>query len=238
MASVQKLKPTTYLGPHPTFMRKPMTRTLRWQPWVALAILLGAAVLLSACAKPRVLVPPRLELAERQPVGLVTFTIENARGALQDVATQRFLQEIFNGQPGVEVLELGEAEPLLAAAGETELNAEVARMLGEEHGIPAVFVGHLRVGDVTPRGQLRGLRLPSLEATVQVDLTVRLLSTSSGATVWSATNRAEERVGHLAILGGQVDFSAENPNEAYGRLVEVLVYDLTRDLRPHWVRGR
>ena len=236
MIAAEKLKPTVLRDSMPEIAHPHVTHR-RW-PLVAAAAAILLTFLLAGCAGHRVLVPPHLDLTERQPVGLVTFTIENARGSLHEVATQRFLQEIFAGQPGVEVLELGDAERLLADVGETELNARVARAIGEEHGIPAVFVGHIRVGDVQPRGELRGLRLPRLEATVQVDLTVRLLSTSTGATIWSATNRAEERVGHLAIFDGEVDFSAENPNEAYGRLVEVLVYDLTRDLRPTWARAR
>lgn len=234
MTATQRLRPTVYLRPG----RVPHPRRARgWGVAAALAAAAAVTLLLGGCARHRVLVPPRVDLMERQPVGLVTFTIENARGALNEVATERFIQEIFRAQPGVEVLELGDADRILADVGEEELNARAARAIGEEHGLPAVFVGHIRVGDVQPRGELRGLRLPRLEATVRVDLTVRLLSTSSGATIWSATNRAEERVGHLAISDGQVDFSAENPAEAYGRLVEVLVYDLTRDLRPTWVRG-
>jgi hypothetical protein len=38
------------------------------------------------------------------------------------------------------------------------------------------------------------------------------------------------------LNGGIPDFGARDPNEAYGELVDVLVRDVTRDMRATWVR--
>jgi hypothetical protein len=201
-----------------------------------LAGLLGIAFLVGGCASKRVLVAPSLDLAPYGRVGLVTFTIENAKGNLNALATERFMAEVFAGQQGVEVLELGEAEAVLAEVGERELNGRTAQRIGDAWDVPAVFVGHLTVSDVKPRGVIAGLSVPRMEASVTVDLSVRLLSTESGATIWSSRGRASETVGELGLAGGDLFFSAEDPNEAYGRLVDVLVYEVTRDLRPTWVK--
>jgi hypothetical protein len=182
------------------------------------------------------MVPPRLDLAPYQQVGLVLFTIENAKGSFHELATERFAQTILESQQGVEVLELGEAERLLDRIGEDRLDAFAARRIGDEFGVPAVFVGHMKVSDVKPRGAILDLRFPRVEASVNVEVTVRLLSTESGATVWTKAGRATETVGELGIAGGEVYFGAENPDEAYGRLVDHLMWELTHDLRPTWVR--
>jgi hypothetical protein len=170
-------------------------------------------------------------------VGLVGFTIENAKGSLDELATDRFAQAILDGQERVEVLELGDPERVLEETGESELGARAARAIGNEHGLPAVFMGHLKVSDVKPRGVLAGLRLPRVEASVNVEVTVRLLSTESGATIWRKTGRATETVGEIGLLDGEPYFAAENPDDAYGRLVEILIYEVTHDLRPQWVKG-
>src|SRR5206468_614517 len=57
-----------------------------------------------------------------------------------------------------------------------------------------------------------------------------------------ATRRFEEyllaaqKVGQLAIVDGVPEFAAQNPNDAYGHLINRLVYDVTYDLRSTWVK--
>jgi hypothetical protein len=201
---------------------------------VSILALLAA---LSGCSSKYVWVAPRLDLQPHSPVGLVTFTIENAQGALHTVATQRFAEAAFAGQEGIEILELGDAESVLAAVGEPELGPRAAQRIGAEYEVPAVFVGHLVVSDVTPRGVLPPFGGPHVEATVSVELTVRLLSTRTGGTLWSRSAKATERVGEVGLVGGRPYFGAEDPDEAYGRLVEHLVAVVTDDLRPRRVKA-
>jgi hypothetical protein len=186
------------------------------------------AILLTACGgRPRVLLPPRLDLAPRAPIGLVTFTIENAQGSLHELATQRFAEHVLDGQPGTELLELGERRERVDAAA--------ARRLGEEHGLRSVFVGHVVVSDVRPRVSLSGGLRAAAEASVT--MSVRLLSTESGGTVWTQSATTRETIAALSLEGGRVVFGADDPAAAYGELVNRLVYRLTADFRPTWQRG-
>lgn len=198
-------------------------------------LLLVLAFVLIGCASNKVLVPPRLDLTQYGRVGLVAFTIENAKGDLNGLAAERFLSEVLAAQPGIEVLELGEAAALLAEAGEPALGPRAIQRIGDAYRVPAIVVGHLKVSDVKPRGMLSGISLPRVEATVTVDLTVRLYSTESGGTLWSRRAQVTDVVGQVGFVGGDVYFSAEDPGEAYGRLVDGLVLTVTDDLRPHWV---
>lgn len=200
------------------------------------AILLCSLVAGMACAGKRVQVPPRLDLARYETVGLVGFTLEGAEGTLNAYATDQFASEIFLAQDGVRLLELGEAGEVLDRVGHVDFTPDAVQALGVEYRTPVVFLGHLVVSDVTPRGELLGLRVPRIEATVDAQLTVRLLSTETGATVWRASGQAREQVGEVGLSGGVPYFSAEHPDEAYAELVNRLIVAVTRDLRPTWRR--
>ncbi len=182
------------------------------------------------CGGTRVQVAPRLDLVPFEQLALVTFTIENAKGSLNQVATDRFAVEMLGAQSGYELLELGEQQHLLDATGASRYGPAEARMIGEEQGVPAVFVGHMIVSNVKPSASISGI--PRVGMEVSVELTVRLLSTGSGGTVWSASSRSTAVVGEVAFDGGIPSFGARDPADAYGELVDVLVWDVTRDMRP------
>jgi hypothetical protein len=182
----------------------------------------------------QVMVPPRIDLMHYEQVGIVTFTIENAKGSIDKLATQRFVQEISNAQTGILILELGEQETVLETVNQKTLNAEAATAIGEHFKVPAVFVGHIVVSDVKPKVSLH--IFPSVEAEVSVSLTIRLLSTETGATLWSNSAREKETVAGISLIGDMPYFQAEDPGEAYGKLVEKLIYQLTQDFRPTFKR--
>jgi hypothetical protein len=183
----------------------------------------------------RVLVPPRLDLRQYGRVGLVVFTIEKAKGDLDQLATTQFSEAVLAAQPGIEVLELGSGEPVRRRLGETEMGAATAQELGAKRRAPVVFIGHLKVSNVTPSGGLRSLSLPHLEANVSAELTVALYATETGGTLWRSSGVASRKIGGLAIVGGEPYFSAKDPNKAYAGLVYDLVDYVTRDLRATWV---
>lgn len=185
---------------------------------------------------PAVQVPPRLNLAPYGRFGLVTFTVENAKGSLHQYATEQFAEAMLAAQPGTEVLELGPADTLLKRVGEKEVGIETAQELGRQRDIGAVFAGHLKVTNPQAGGGIASLVTPHLEATVKVELSVWLLSTRSGATLWRSSAWATERVGHVALVDGQLDFAARDPKAAYGRLVNTLINLVTEDMRPTWQR--
>ena len=51
-----------------------------------------------------------------------------------------------------------------------------------------------------------------------------------------AGSEASERVGQVAVVGGQPSFSAKDPNAAYGRLVDRLIAAVSQDLYPTYER--
>src|SRR6266581_906251 len=189
---------------------QPLRRTMGMRSGGLSAVLV--LLVASACGGGRrsVLLPPRLDLQPYGRLGLVTFTVENAKGSLHEFATERFAEDMLAAQPGTEVLELGAQDSLLRRVGEKELGIAAAQELGKQREVGAVFAGHLKVTNPQGTGGLAGLVTPHLEAT--------------------------ERVGHVALIGGQLDFSAKDPKEAYGPLVNTLIRLVTEDMRSTWTR--
>jgi hypothetical protein len=150
------------------------------------------------------------------------------------ITTQRFSEAVLDAQPGVEMLEVGSADSVRRRVGETTYGAATARALGKAYDVPVVFVGHLKMSNVTPQGSLSGILGGHVEATVSAELSVALIATTSGGTLWRSSGVATRKIGGLSLVGGEPYVSAKDPNKAYSALVFDLVDYVTRDLRPTW----
>jgi hypothetical protein len=200
---------------------------------IALTLIVAAGV---ACAAKRVLVPARMDLHPYGRIGLVSFTVENAKGNLHQFATERFAENVLSAQPGIEILELGNVDTLMQRVGEREVGPLTAQELGKQRGVSAVFAGHLKITNPAASGGIAGILTPHLEATIRTDLMVRLLSAQSGGTVWRSSAWATQKVGGVSIVGGQLNFGARDPKTAYGPMVNTIVNIVTRDMWSTWQR--
>jgi hypothetical protein len=200
-----------------------------------LALAVCGGILLSACAARYAQVPARLNLAPYGRVAIVTFYSDQSQAPIGTLATQRFAEALLANQNGVEVLELGASDSSLKALATTADGSELAQALGREKNVPAVFVGSLKVSRVKPSGRLSTSGV-NVRTSVSAELTVRLLSTSTGGTVWRANAATNETVGRLAISDGLPAVSVRDQDAVYGEMVRELVASVTRDLRPTWVK--
>ena len=193
-------------------------------------------LMLSACASKYAQVPPRLDLAPYGRVALVTFSADNEHADLSALATQRFAEALLGAQPGVELLEIEPADSGLSrlAAGQDAI--ALARAVGEQKDVPAVFVGQLKVAGMKPRGRLGGTGSLHLQTSVSAELTVRLISARTGGTIWRSSSTASGTVSNVALAGRRPSIAVRDPEEAYGDVVRNLVSGVTSDLRPTWVK--
>jgi hypothetical protein len=199
------------------------------------ALALCGALVVSACASKYSQVPARLDLVPYGRVALVTFTSDQPNREMSSLATQRFAEALLASQSGVELLELSTADTSLmdlAAKGDA---AALAQALGLKKDVPAVFVGDLRVSRVKPTGHISTSGV-NVRAGVSAELTVRLLSTRTGGTVWRSSAAANGTVGRLALNDRLPSISVRDKEDAYGEMVRLLVTGVTRDLRPTWVK--
>jgi hypothetical protein len=206
-----------------------------WPAPARWALAVCGTLALSACASKYAQVPPRLDLRQHGQVALVTFSAPEEHRGMSELATRRFAEALLAGQPGVELLELPASDSVLRSFPRGTDPVVLAQALGEARGIPAVFVGELRVSGVKPRARV-GVDDLKLRATVSADLGVRLLSTRAGGTLWRSSSFASGTVGGVALAGGLPSVSLRDREEAYDEIVGTLVERVTADLRPTWVK--
>ena len=178
-----------------------------------------------------------MDLANYDRVALVTFSADQSKGDLGQLATQRFAEAVLASQSGFELLELGAADSAVARLLAEGDAPGAAQALGRDKHIPAVFFGTLAVSGTKPHGSVGAGGALNVGATVAAELNVRLLSTSTGGTLWRSSGAASQNVGHLAMSGGGLpSISASDPNAAYASMVDQMVSEVTRDFRPTWVK--
>jgi hypothetical protein len=199
----------------------------------AASLALGASATLVACSGPSVVAPPRVDLRSYGTVGLIEFSsgVEQELGRL---ATQEFVASILTAQPGVPVLELGDAGTLLAQLERDVIDPETVQVIGKTYRVDAVVFGTLTAQDAAPRISLDA-RDGWIHAGAEVagSLTTRLLDARSGATLWTGTAGAREPVASISLSRGGISGGGGDLERAQGRLVQSLVSRVTDDFRPH-----
>jgi hypothetical protein len=213
-----------------------LRNNLNWRIRMQSALALCAMFAISGCAARYAQVPARLALAPYGRVALITFSSEHANGTLSTLATQQFAEAVLASQTGFELLELSPVDASLRHLPTGTEGTALAQAVGRDKKVPAVFVGQLTVSGVKPRGGLSAQGTVNLRAAVSAELTVRLVSTQTGGTMWRSSAVANRTVGQVAITDRLPSVAVRDPDEAYGAVVRDLVIDVTRDFRPTRVR--
>jgi hypothetical protein len=182
-------------------------------------------------------VPPRIDLKEHELIGVVEFTT-SSKGKLGPLATSRFIEMARRDQGLVRIVDLGTAASALRSVGRDRMDAEAIRALGEKHGVRTIFTGEVTVSDIKPNVQLlTSLRGGHVSAQVNATLAVRLIETSTGASLWSSSAQGAREVGQISVSGGRnFSFDSDDPDRAYGDLVNALASEATQDFHVTWER--
>lgn len=201
---------------------------------------LGFALIVSAviigCGK-KVMVPPRIDLSDHEMIGIIEFECSE-KGKLGALATSRFMEFARHDQGMIRIIELGTESEVLKKIGHNKLNQEAFKEIGEEYEVRTIFIGELIVSDVRPDIKITpGLGYMGFGAEVDATLSAQMVETVSGASVWNNSASATREVGHVSIFGGSsFAFDAEDPDKAYGKLINHLVDRVTIDFQVTWVR--
>ena len=186
-----------------------------------------------------VTVPPRVTLQGYGAVGIVEFD-SDAPGRTAAQATRQFQEQVHAAQPGTRFIDLGTSEALLDSVGRQRFDVEAFRRIREKYGVAALFLGELdyaepqtsvKLGDLT---RLEG----GMRTEIRGELSVRLVETGSGASVWSSSAWARRELGsvHVSAQGGvTAQVGHADPREA---MLPALAYQLTHDFRPRTERQR
>lgn len=186
----------------------------------------------------RVMVPPRIDLKEHEVIGIIDFDCTN-KGKLGELTTERFMEAIREDQGLVRIIELGSKKEVLKAIGSKKFDATVFKAIGEKYDVNTVFIGELVISDIRPDVTISSNLSMSINADVDATLAVEMFETELGASIWNRSASATENVAGVSISAGRYfSFDADDPDKAYGQLVNSLVVRTTGDYRVTWIRRR
>ena len=183
------------------------------------------------------MVPPRIDLTQHDVIGVIEIN-SSSKGELGPLATRRFTDQARRDQDLVRIVAIGTEADALASVGGSRLDRETLKAIGRKHGVQTILIGELTVSDIKPNVRISSvLDSGSVTATVNATLAVQMIEAASGASIWSASARASDSVGHISVFGGgNVVFDAQDPDQAYGGLIDSLVNRATYDFQITWER--
>ena len=209
---------------------------MKRKSWLIAATLLTLAI--QGCTK-RVLAPPRIDLKNHEVIGIIEFDC-SGQGELGPFLTNRFVDAARRDQELVRIVLLGTSAEVLADTGQSRLDRDAFKAIGQKHQIKTLFTGNVVVSDIKPNVSV-GQRLTYFGVSADVDaiLNTQMVETETGASLWSRSARAAQRIGGVEVFGDKsFTFDADDPENAYGRIADSLVEAVTHDFQCHWIRVR
>lgn len=198
-------------------------------------VLIGIVVtIIVGCgSRRRVMVPPRVDLAAYETVGVIEFECSN-KGDIASYATEQFIEAIRRDQGLVKIVELGPERDVLRAIGAKRLTPTALQDIGEQYNVNSVFHGRVDISDIRPNVILNPF-VVSVDAEVDAKLSVKMAEVAEGASIWSGSSMATAYVGNISVYGGGAfSFDAEDPDDAYGKLVYALIDGVSGDFQVRW----
>jgi hypothetical protein len=204
---------------------------------VALAMMPGCAGGQRAPAVQPIWVAPRIDLKQHEMLGIVEFT-SNSKGQLGPMATRGFTESARRDQGVVRIVDVRPGAEVARSGGQIRWTPEMYKALGRENNVQTLVIGQLKVSSVKPSIQMSALlRSGNVSAQVDATLEVQMIETASGASIWNGSGSASRTLGNVGVFGGKdFAFDADDPERAYGDLVDALVQQVTRDFHGSWER--
>ena len=204
--------------------------------FVFFGILVIVFFLPGCSSKQKVLVPPRIELAAYNNIGIIEFT-SNGEDWIRSRVTQNFMQQIQTAQPDVRFLELGNAETLLRSIGSNRLDGAAIKAIASTYQVKAIFTGHLEITVFKPEIRWNPTATTAkAEAYLEGHLTAKFVEGFNGATLWTLASRAKKSVGAIKLKkNGPIGIWISDPQAEYVPLVQKIVHKNTRDFYPYYV---
>lgn len=200
-----------------------------------LSLAAGAAAIFSCAHTVTVTIPPAVELASYETIGLVEFA-SKPPGELGAEATRKFINNVHAAQPGIRILEIGSQAAVLRDLGYDKLDLESIKAIGERFGVTAVVTGAVELSepqrDVSASTDLGGLSA-GIKATVKGRMSAELRETASGATTWSNSSWGDWTVGGISLgSDGGISAGYSYPKEKQDEILTELVRALNGDFWP------
>jgi hypothetical protein len=179
-------------------------------------------------------VPPRIDLKAHEVIGVIEFNC-SSENELGPLATGQFIDAARQDQGMVRIVKLGTQSEVLEAVGQDRLDPAAFKAAGEKYGVQTIVTGDLVFSEIRPKVSIgHSLTHIGVAADVQATLAVQMVEAASGASLWSRSAGATQRIGGASFSKDSVGLAVDDPQNAYHRLVNGLVYAVTPEFRPTW----
>jgi hypothetical protein len=198
-------------------------------------VLVSVAAAGCGSGRVRVMVPPQIDLKAHEVIGVIEFNC-SSENELGPLATQRFIDAARQDQGMVRIVKLGTEGEVLEAIGQDRLDPAAFKAAGQKYGVQTIVTGDLVFSEVRPKISIgHSLTHIGVAADVQATLAVQMVEAASGASLWSRSAGATERIGGASFSSNKdVHLNIDDPENACVRLVNGLVYSVTPEFRPTW----
>ncbi len=212
-----------------------------YRNFLGVLLLVLTIISIISCSKTtNVYYPPSLDLAPYGRLGVITFS-DNANPSVAQYATEQFQSHIQSAQIGSPIVELGTKEQILKSVGSNQLDIETLRKIGQRYKVSAVFNGTVIYSDVKTNVDLNAITdfTASVNSTLYADLSVKLIETKGGATVWSDLASWKRKLSRVNVNKNTgISIGTKGYDDAYRKLVPDMVNDVTSCFRGRYVKER
>ncbi len=177
---------------------------------------------------------PEADLKNLNRIGVVTFTVINARGVLDEIATEILIDHLKNYFKESKIILLGKPADLVNDEFGFESSPKTLINICKKNELDAFFYGKITISDLIAKIKVKSLLQRSrISAKFRMKGELNLYSESSEKIIWSgsAFKNGNASYDHYA-KDLNPDFYVSDKDESYRKFVRKLIYSLTEDLRP------
>jgi len=175
---------------------------------------------------------PKTDLSGFNRIGILEFAVKNARGVLDEMATDRLSQHLKEYYKNAEIILLD--NPPETFGEEPEEWSETVRKIASENQLDVLFLGMIEVSDFRPDMKVGSLMKRSrIRTKFRMTAELKLFNGRTGKQVWEDSYSREGHASYDHFSKNiNPDFYVSDKDESYMRFVRNLIYHLTEDLRP------
>lgn len=197
-----------------------------------ITIIIFCLYLISCSAKLSTI--PETDFKNFNRIGVVAFTVINARGVLDEIATEILINHLNNYFKESKIILLEKPVDLVNDEFGFESSPKTLINLCKKNELDALFYGKITVSDLIAKIKMKSLLQRSrISAKFRMKGELYLYSESAGKIIWSnsAFKNGNASYDHYT-KDLNPDFFVSDKDESYRKFVRKLIYSLTEDLRP------
>lgn len=195
-------------------------------------IILIIALFLFNCSISK-LSPPKIDLSTGGRIGVITFKVENARGVLDEIATELLIGHLKKYYERSEIILLGKPEDLMLKEFGLNVSLKTLENLCKEQKLDNILFGKIIVSNIIAKMKVKSLLQRSrISAKFRMTAELNIYSALPGKVIWRGSSYKEGNASYDHYARDlNPDFYVSDKDESYRKFTRKLIYSLTEDFR-------